>query len=474
MLNSVSTKIEKELRNMLPREAFPKMSAKYLTEPRGRFQGKSGLLIAPETTEQVSYVVAKANAEQIGIIPFGGGTGLVGGQILDSKSGSIPIPLIISLERMTQIRGFHPNENVMTVEAGVTLADVQSQAEKSSRLLPLSLASGGSAQIGGLLATNAGGVNVLRYGMARDQVLGIEAVMADGSILKGLSRLRKDNTGYDLRHLLIGSEGTLGIITAASLKLVSRPQFEATALLAVTDVVAALQLLNITRDLFGESISAFELISGQGLLFLSETFPGLRQPWTNPPNWSVLIQLDFFDDKNADLKFEELYEHVGELILDGVTAQSQQDSEDLWKLRETIPQANKKIGAICSHDISLPLSQIDGFVKTMTSELQLLGPLRLNCFGHLGDGNLHFNIFPPAGGSPESYEYLRIELYQRVHQTVHSLGGSISAEHGIGRLKVDELEEFLDPTKLSIMRALKKTLDPKGILNPGAVLRPQV
>ena len=474
MLNPVSTIFEKKLRNFLPEVAFPNMSAKYTTEPRGRFQGQSGLLVAPETTEQASYIVEKAYAEWVGVVPFGGGTGLVGGQILDQKSGPIVSPIILSLERMRRIRGSYPSENVITVEAGAILADVQYLAEELGQLFPLSLASKGTAQIGGLLATNAGGANVLKYGMARDQVLGIEAVMADGQILNGLSRLRKDNTGYDLRHLLIGSEGTLGIITAASLKLVPKPKFELTALLAVTDPEAALKLLSITRDVFGENISAFELISGQGLSFLSEAFPAFRQPWKKPPTWSVLIQLDSFENKNTNLNFGKLYKHAGEFILDGIVAQSMQDSKDLWKLRETIPYANKKIGAICSHDISLPLSEIDGFVTTMTSEIKALGPLRLNCFGHLGDGNLHFNIFPPSGGSAESYEYLRMDLYRLVHQKVHSLGGSISAEHGIGRLKVDELEEFGDPTKLNVMRDLKKTLDPRGILNPGAVLRLQV
>ena len=474
MLNAVSASLEKELRNTLPTAAFPSMNNKYLTEPRGRFQGKSGLLIAPNTTLQLSHVVAKANAECVGIIPYGGGTGLVGGQVLNTKSSAILTPIILSLERMNTVRGSFPSENIITVEAGVILADVQSRATEMGRLFPLSLASKGSAQIGGLLATNAGGVNVLRYGMARDQILGIEAVMADGRIFNGLNRLRKDNTGYDLRHLLIGSEGSLGIITAASLKLVPRPKFETTALVAVKDPASALKLLNITRDLFGASLSAFELISGQGLSFLSEKFPELRQPWQDPPMWSVLIQLDFFENTSANLCFDKLHEHAEDLILDGFMAQSLQDSKDLWKLRETIPLANKKIGAICSHDVSLPLSEIDGFVRTMTAEIKKVGPLRLNCFGHLGDGSLHFNIFPPAGERAENYEYLRMDLYRSVHQRVHGLGGSISAEHGIGRLKVDELEEFADPTKLSVMRALKKTLDPKGILNPGAVLGPHV
>ena len=473
MLNSVNAEFEGKLRNKLPQSVFPDLSPKYLSEPRGQFRAHGGLLIAPKTTEQVSLIVKEANLQRIGIIPFGGGTGLVGGQVLDAKPGSVMVPIILCLENMSNIRGLYPSENVMIVEGGVILSDVQSQAMDVDRLFPLSLASKGSAQIGGLLATNAGGVNVLRYGMARDQVLGLEAVMADGQIFNGLSRLRKDNTGYDLRHLLIGSEGSLGIITAASLKLVSKPKSEMTALLSVKDPGSALKLLNITQGLFGESVSAFELISGQGLSFLYETFPSIRQPWPKPPAWSVLLQLDFFEHMFIGSCFDKLYEHAGNLLLDGVKAQSLKDSKDLWAIRETIPLANRKIGAICSHDISLPLSEIDGFVRTTTAEIQKLGPLRLNCFGHLGDGNLHFNIFPPPGKPAESYEHLRMDLYGSVHQMVHKLGGSISAEHGIGRLKVAELKEFADPTKLNIMRALKKTLDPKGILNPGAVLRPQ-
>ena len=474
MLNSVTAKLEKKLRGHLSEEAFPAMGLKYVSDPRGRFRGVAGFLIAPKTTAQVSFIVKHANLQRVGVIPFGGGTGLVGGQVLTPTLGSNAVPIILSLERMCNIRDSYPNENVMTADAGVILQDLQSQAVEMNRMFPLSLASKGSAQIGGLLATNAGGVNVLRYGMARDQVLGIEAVMADGQILNGLNRLRKDNTGYDLRHLLIGSEGTLGIITAASLKLIPRPKYEMTAMLAVRNPGSALKLLNTTRGLFGESVSAFELISGQSLSFLSETFPAFRQPWPNPPEWSILMQLDFFQDKFVGACFEKLYEHAGDLILDGITAQSLQSSADLWKLREAIPLANKKIGAICSLDISLPLSEIDSFIVTMTSETKALGPFRVNCFGHLGDGNLHFNIFPPAGELAQNYEHLRVKLYRQFYQRVHSFGGSISAEHGIGRLKVEELEEFGDSTKLSIMRALKQTLDPKGILNPGAVIRPQV
>jgi FAD/FMN-containing dehydrogenase len=350
------------------------------------------------------------------------------------------------------------------------LAEVQQSAADVDRLFPLSLASEGSAQIGGLLATNAGGVNVLRYGMARDQVLGVEAVMADGRIFNGLQRLRKDNTGYDLRHLLIGSEGTLGIITAASLKLAPRPQSEGTALLTVDSPSAALNLLGRAKGLLGESISAFELISGQGLRFLAETHPQMRQPWSSPPDWSVLLHLGVSHGTGAEQAIEALFDQASDIILDGVIAQSAQQAQDLWSLRETIPLANRAIGAICSSDISLPLSEIAGFITKMPQALARFGDIRINCFGHLGDGNLHYNLFPAEGAPASNYRDMRADLQSEVHRLTHELGGSVSAEHGVGRLKVADIARFGDPVKLQLMRQIKDTLDPDGILNPGAVL----
>jgi len=358
-------------------------------------------------------------------------------------------------------------------EAGVVLAEVQQSAADVDRLFPLSLASEGTAQIGGLLATNAGGVNVLRYGMARDQVLGIEAVMADGRIFNGLQRLRKDNTGYDLRHLLIGSEGTLGIITAASLKLLPRPQSEGTALLTVDSPSAALDLLGRAKGLLGESISAFELISGQGLRFLAETHPQMRQPWSTPPNWSVLLHIGVSNGTAAEQAIETLFEQASDVIRDGVIAQSEQQAQDLWSLRETIPLANRAIGAICSSDISLPLSEIAGFIAKMPAALARFGDIRVNCFGHLGDGNLHYNLFPAEGVPASNYRDMQADLQAEVHRLTHELGGSVSAEHGVGRLKVADIARFGDPVKLQLMRQIKDTLDPKGILNPGAVLPPR-
>ena len=470
MLNTVTAQFIAQLQEILPAAAFPELSDKYLTEPRGRYHGSAGLLVAPNSTEQVSQIMKSASQARVAVVPYGGGTGLVGGQVLPNVEAGAPAPLILSLGRMRKVRACYPEENVLVVEAGAILVEVHAAAARINRLFPLSLASEGTAQIGGLLATNAGGVNVLRYGMARDQVLGIEAVMADGQIFNGLKRLRKDNTGYDLRHLLIGSEGTLGIITAASLKLVPRPSAEGTALLAVQSPRAALELLSRTKEIMGEGISAFEIISAQGLQFLSEIFPQLRQPWPEPPRWSVLLQLGLSGGIEPEQAFETLFERASDLILDGVIAQSQQQANDLWSLRETIPVANKAIGAICSSDISLPLSELPGFIDAAGLRIAEFGALRINCFGHLGDGNLHYNIFPPAGTNVVDYADIRGDLQQAVHRLTHELGGSVSAEHGVGRLKVNDIEVFGDPVKLHLMRQIKDTLDPQGILNPGAVL----
>ena len=470
MLNTVTAQFIAQLQEILPAAAFPELSDKYLTEPRGRYHGSAGLLVAPDSTEQVSQIMKSASQARVAVVPYGGGTGLVGGQVLPNVEAGGPAPLILSLGRMRKVRACYPEENVLVVEAGAILVEVHAAAARINRLFPLSLASEGTAQIGGLLATNAGGVNVLRYGMARDQVLGIEAVMADGQIFNGLKRLRKDNTGYDLRHLLIGSEGTLGIITAASLKLVPRPSAEGTALLAVQSPRAALELLSRTKEIMGEGISAFEIISAQGLQFLSEIFPQLRQPWPEPPRWSVLLQLGLSGGIEPEQAFETLFERASDLILDGVIAQSQQQANDLWSLRETIPVANKAIGAICSSDISLPLSELPGFIDAAGLRIAEFGALRINCFGHLGDGNLHYNIFPPAGTNVVDYADIRGDLQQAVHRLTHELGGSVSAEHGVGRLKVNDIEVFGDPVKLHLMRQIKDTLDPQAILNPGAVL----
>jgi FAD/FMN-containing dehydrogenase len=383
-----------------------------------------------------------------------------------------PAPLILSLERMNAQRAVYPEESVLVVEAGMILADVQAAARRVGRMFPLSLASEGSARIGGNLAANAGGVNVLRYGNTRDLTLGIEAVLPDGSILHGLKRLRKDNAGYDLRHLLIGSEGTLGIITAAALRMVPIPAQDATAMLVVKDPAAALRLLRLCEDRLPGMISAFELIGGQGLHFLAEVMPEVRQPFASIPDWAVLIDLGLPAMIDGTGTLEGLFAAALEagLVRDGVIAASGGQRADLWRVRESIPLANRKVGAVSSHDISLPLSEIAAFIPKAVQALAALGDWRINCFGHLGDGNLHFNVFPVPGRSRADHENQRDAVKICVHDIVHAMGGSVAAEHGVGRLKVGDLERYGDPAKLAAMRAIKAALDPHGIMNPGAVL----
>ncbi|MGR3468345.1 MAG: FAD-binding oxidoreductase [Shimia sp.] len=460
--------LEDRLNDRLPGVLRP-IEPRYTEEPRGRYTSTATLLASPRTTREVAAIVEACVETRTPIIAYGGGTGLVGGQITPEAA-----PLVLSLERMTAIRAIHPAENAMVVEAGAILSDVQDAARAAGRLFPLTLASQGSARIGGLLATNAGGVNVLRYGNARDLCLGLEAVLPDGSIWHGLKRLRKDNAGYDLRNLLIGSEGTLGIITAATLALAPIPAGQGTALIHVPSPEAALSLLALARDQVGDCVSAFELISGQGFHFLAETLPDLRQPFATPPAWSVLVDLGLPRGLSPEAALTDIYtaaEAAG-LATDGVIAQSARERDDLWNLREHLPEANRRIGAISSHDISLPLSEIPPFIPRATQALARVGDYRINCFGHLGDGNLHFNLFPQPGRSRADHEAERPAIKRTVHDIVHDLGGSVAAEHGVGRLKVEDLERYADPAFLSAMRAVKSALDPHGLMNPGAMLGP--
>ncbi|SLN57888.1 putative FAD-linked oxidoreductase [Pseudoruegeria aquimaris] len=472
MLNPADDAFRAQLARSLPEQLFRPLTAAYLEEPRGRYTGQGGLLLAPETVEQVSRIVAACAEARVGVVPFGGGTGLVGGQILPEG----PAPVILSLERMNRIRAVHPEENLMIAEAGAILHDVQTAAAEADRLFPLSLASEGSCRIGGNLATNAGGVNVLRYGNARDLCLGLEAVLPDGRIWNGLKRLRKDNTGYDLRNLLIGAEGSLGVITAATLRLFPRPIQEGTALFTVRDPGAALELLALALSLTGGGVSAFELIHREGLNFLTETMPEVRQPFAERPErpeWMVLVDLGLGQGTPPAELLEAIFERGLEagLVSDGLIAQNESQRAAFWAVRESIPLANRRIGSISSHDISVPLDSIADFISEATEAMQALGPVRINCFGHLGDGNLHFNVFPPRGQSRADFEHLRGKVKRGVHDLAAAYGGSVSAEHGIGRLKVDDLERYGDPAKLAAMRAIKAALDPAGIMNPGAVLR---
>ncbi len=467
-LNPADETFAETIRARLGDDVLRPVEPRYLEEPRRRFAGQAGLLALPRTVEEVAALVRLASEARVPVVPYGGGTGLVGGQVMANG----PAPLILSLERMRAIRTVYPTENILIAEAGAVLADIQAAAEAANRLFPLSLAAQGSCRIGGNLATNAGGVNVLRYGNARDLCLGLEAVLPNGDIWRGLGRLRKDNTGYDLRNLLIGSEGTLGVITAASLKLFPRPAGLGTAIFQVASPEAAIDLLSLARDHLGETVSAFELIHKQGLDFLAEVLPDVRQPFDTPPEWSVLIELGLPTGHEPEAALETLFvaAEARGLVSDGVIAQSAAQRDALWSVRERIPEANRLIGSVSSHDISVPISRIPDFIRQGGEAIAALGPFRVNCFGHLGDGNLHYNVFPPRGHNRGEFDDRRAAIKRAVHDLVHEFEGSVSAEHGVGRLKTGDLERYGDPAKLTAMRAIKAALDPLGIMNPGAVL----
>ncbi|MEO1240052.1 MAG: FAD-binding oxidoreductase [Pseudomonadota bacterium] len=459
--------VTERLTQALGGTAIRPLEPRYLEEPRGRWQGRAGVVVAPSRTEEVARIVRIAAETRTPIVPYSGGTGLVGGQLTETGA-----PIIVSMERMTRIREVHTDENVIVADAGCTLAAVQDAARTIGRLFPLSYGSEGTARIGGAMSVNSGGLNVLRYGMARDLCLGLEAVLPDGSIFHGLKRLRKDNTGYDLRHLLIGAEGTLGIITGASLRLVPLPTETGTAMLSVSGPEAALSLYHFVQDRVGDGVSAFEILSGVGFDFLAEAGLPHKPVFAARPDWAVLMELGLFGGRDPALLLEEIFAEAFEagLVMDGVVASSGQQRADLWAIRETIPLANRSIGAIASHDVSLPLSEVAGFLADAPVALAKVAETRINAFGHLGDGNIHFNLFPPKGQSREDFDTVREALSHIVHDMVAARGGSFSAEHGIGRLKVATLQTYGDPARLAAMRAIKDALDPKGIMNPGAVL----
>lgn len=445
----------------------PADGARYFEEPRGKFRGTAAVIARPADVDAVSAVIRLCADARVGVVPWGGGTGLVGGQTLPNG----PPPLLLSLERMRRIRATSVDDDSMIVEAGATLADAQQAAAEINRLFPLSLASEGSCRIGGNLATNAGGVTVLRYGNARDLCLGIEAVTPGGGVIHGLKTLRKNNTGYDLRHLLIGSEGTLGVITAAALKLFPQPAETVAAFAAAASVDDAVTLLRRVQAALGESVTAFELMSAQGLAFLGEAgIEGVRAPLTTNAPWCVLIDVGGGAVREP---FEAALSAAleSDLITDAVMTDSDARRAQLWRVREEIPTANRAIGAVASHDVSTPVDQVAAFIAAADAALAKLDPtLRVNCFGHLGDGNMHYNLFPPPGRSRRDYADVAPTATRIVHDLAVAHGGSFSAEHGVGRFKTDELIRYGDPTALAAMVSIKRALDPHGIMNPGAVL----
>jgi FAD/FMN-containing dehydrogenase len=442
----------------------------YLTDWRGRYRGAALAVVRPGSAAEVSAVVQACVAAGVAIVPQGGNTGLCGGATPLTEGHSI----LLSLSRLNRIRAVDADNNTLVAEAGCTLAVVQQAAERAGRLFPLSLAAEGSCAIGGNLSTNAGGVHVLRYGNMRELTLGLEVVLPDGRVWDGLRGLRKDNTGYDLKHLFIGAEGTLGIITAAVLKLHPLPRSRAVAWLAVRDARAAVDLLGRLRDQVGERLSAFELVGRSALELVLRHIPGARAPLAAVPEWSVLTELS---DPRADADLDGLLtaflataQETG-LVLDATLAGSLAQCQALWALRENISEAQKIEGFSIKHDIALPVSRIPAFLAEASAALEAAWPgVRIVAFGHLGDGNLHYNLSRPEAQGNDAFIARTGEVNRIVHDLVHAAGGSISAEHGIGQLKRAELQRYKSPVELDLMRSIKAALDPRGLMNPGKVL----
>jgi FAD/FMN-containing dehydrogenase len=440
----------------------------FLREPRGRFHGLALCVVQPGSTREIAEVLKLCDETTTPIVPQGGNTGLVGGQIPLGPGEQI----VLSLGRMTALREIDLSSNTMTVEAGTILSRVQEVAARAGRLFPLSLAAEGSCTIGGNLATNAGGTNVLAYGTARDLVLGLEAVLADGRILSDLSKLKKNNTGYDLKNLFIGSEGTLGIITAAVLKLYPRPRAIETAFVGLASPRAALALLDLSRDMAGGEITTFELIPRIGLDFVLAHFDA-REVLSSKHPWYVLLELSSQSRQGLAARLLALLEAGFEkhIVEDAALAASLDQRENFWKLRELLPDAQRHEGGSIKHDISVSIADIPVFLEEVERAVSSAMPgARLVAFGHLGDGNIHCNVSQPIGANAQSFLARWDEINAIVHGLVIERNGSISAEHGIGQLKRDLLPKVKDKVAMEMMRAIKQTLDPKNILNPGKVL----
>jgi FAD/FMN-containing dehydrogenase len=440
--------------------------APYCTDWRGRYVGSALCVALPGDTSEVSAVVRACAAAGAAIVPQGGNTGLCG--------GATPVggEVVVSLRRLNRIRAVDADNNSITVEAGCTLHAVQQAAIAADRLFPLSLAAEGSATIGGNLSTNAGGVQVLRYGNARELTLGLEAVLADGRIWDGLRALRKNNTGYDLKHLFIGAEGTLGLITAATLKLFPLPRHHATAWVAVADPAAAVRLLGRLRDAAGDNVTAFEIVGRPALDLVLKHIPNAREPLAAKPAWQVLIELSGArDDLTTNLEQALQVAAVDGIVADAVLAASEAQTAALWALRENVSEAQKIEGVSIKHDIAVPVSRIAEFIAGADAALLAAFPgLRIVCFGHIGDGNLHYNQSRPDAQSNGDFIAQTAAVNRIVHDLAHELGGSISAEHGLGQLKRQEVLRYKSEIEMDLMRAVKHALDPRGLMNPGKLL----
>ena len=442
----------------------------YEQDWRKRATGRALAVVRPASTAEVADVVKACAAARTAIIPQGGNTGLSVGGTPDASGTQV----VLSLTRMNAVRAIDRDNLTMTVEAGCILQTLQETADKEGLLFPLSLAAEGSCTIGGNLGTNAGGTQVVRYGNTRELCLGLEVVTPQGEIWSGLRGLRKDNTGYDLRDLYIGAEGTLGVITGAVMKLHPQPKACITALAAMPSPAHALRLLSLMQDHCGASLTGFELMSQYCLQLVAEQFPQLPRPFADAHGQYVLLELS---SSQSEAHAVELLEaSIGaaledELIEDAVVASSVAQSEGLWQLREHIPLAQAQAGKNIKHDISLPISRIADFIAVTDAALATAFPgCQLVCFGHLGDGNLHYNVAPPGGMTDRDFLANQDAINRIVHDQVHALGGSISAEHGIGALKKDDLARYKSPLELQLMRAVKQALDPQNIMNPGKIL----
>ncbi|HPG88025.1 MAG TPA: FAD-binding oxidoreductase [Hyphomicrobium sp.] len=453
----------------------PDDQAGYLREWRDRYVGKAALVLRPASTDEVSRILALANSLGIGVVPQGGNTGLVGGQIPSQRGDQV----VLSLSRMKSVRDVDADGGAMVVEAGVTLADAQAVAEKAQRLFPLSLASEGSAQIGGVLASNAGGTAVLAYGNARNLCFGLEVVLADGRVWNGLRTLKKDNTGYDLRDLMIGSEGTLGVITAAVLKLLPRPACTATAILGLKSPEDALKVFRLAEQAACGALTAFEFWTRRALDFALASLPNSRDPLRDKHLWYILIEVSCSDGGGSASGLLENVLHAAlqdDIIEDASVAISTKQARDFWRLRESFSEAQKSAGGSIKHDISVPISAIPEFLERAAVVVEAICPgARPVPFGHFGDGNLHYNVSQPEGLSTEGEDKARFldlwtEMSDAIHALVTTMNGSISAEHGIGQMKRAALVQHKSAVEIDLMRAIKTALDPKGVLNPGKVL----
>ena len=448
----------------------PADTAPYLTDWRGRFTGKALAVLRPGSVEEVAQLVKACADHRVPLVPQGGRTGLVLGSVPDASGAAV----VLSLARLNRVRAIDPVNRTILVDAGCILHTIQQAAAAEDCLFPLSLAAEGSCSIGGNLSTNAGGTGVLRYGNARELCLGLEVVTPQGEVWDGLRALRKDNTGYDLRDLFIGAEGTLGVITGAVLKLYPQPKAAITALVALGSPAAALQLLNLAQDLCGPSLTGFELMSDFCLRLVARHFPALAQPFVTRHAQYALMEVSSSESEAHAVGLLEqaiaaaIERGIGD---DAVVATSIAQSRGLWQMREHIPLAQAADGKNIKHDISLPVSRIAAFIERTEARLLAAFPhARLVCFGHLGDGNLHFNVAPQDGHSHEEFLLHQNAINRIVHDSVAEDQGSISAEHGIGALKRDELMRYKSPVELQLMRAIKAALDPLGIMNPGKIL----